>query len=75
LHRQDQTNVGPFLLIHDAKWIEESFDDVETQVYVTPIGDANGPFAMTPAYKNAARQLGGERIALARARLANVIKC
>ena len=59
--------------IDTTKWIQESFADAETEVYVTPIGQGDGPFPMTATYKDAAWQLGSERIAMAGARFANVI--
>ncbi len=55
-------------------WIKESFDAAQKSVYVNPpIGAGDGPFTLTPAYKTAARKLAKKRVALAGARLANVI--
>lgn len=59
--------------IDTATWIQESVDEAEHQVYVAPIGAGDGPFTITPAYLEAAKRLGSERIALAGARLANVL--
>lgn len=56
-----------------AAWIQESVDDARHYVYVAPIGAGDGPFTITPAYTEAARKLSSERIALAGARLANVL--
>lgn len=56
-----------------AAWIEESADDAQQYVYIAPIGPGDGPFTITPAYIDAAKKLGSERIALAGARLANVL--
>jgi S1/P1 nuclease len=56
-----------------AAWIKESADDARQYVYVAPIGPGDGPFTITPAYNEAARKLGRERIALAGARLANLL--
>jgi hypothetical protein len=54
-------------------WISESFEDAEADVYVGPIGAGAGPFTITAAYKKAARALAEKRVALAGARLANVL--
>jgi len=59
--------------IDTATWIKESVDDAEQHVYIAPVGPGDGPFTMSPAYLDAAKQLGSERIALAGARLANVL--
>jgi S1/P1 Nuclease len=56
-----------------ATWIKESFDDAQSAVYVAPIGAGDGPFTTTPAYRAAARKLAKERVALAGARLANLL--
>jgi S1/P1 Nuclease len=55
------------------KWIEESFEIAKASVYKHPIGANNGPFAVTKAYKKAARTIAEERIALAGARLAKLL--
>jgi S1/P1 Nuclease len=56
-----------------ATWIAESFDAAQKVVYVSPIGPGDGPFTLTPAYRAAARKLAMQRVALAGARLANII--
>jgi S1/P1 Nuclease len=56
-----------------AVWIKESFDDAKSTVYVSPIGTGDGPFSITEAYQDAAKQLAQQRIALAGVRLANVL--
>lgn len=56
-----------------AAWIQESFDHAQQDVYVAPIGAGDGPFTITPAYRKAARRLAKQRIALAGARLANIL--
>ena len=40
---------------------------------VPPIGVGDGPFSITPQYQKAAADLGRRRIALAGARLANLL--
>jgi hypothetical protein len=56
-----------------AEWINESSDESQADVYVAPIGPGDGPFAITQRYEDDAKKLGAERVALAGARLANVI--
>jgi hypothetical protein len=54
-------------------WIAEGFELARTKVYVAPIGIGPGPFTITPAYEAAIAALGKQRIALAGARLANLL--
>jgi hypothetical protein len=56
-----------------ADWINESVNIAETFVYSNPIGAGNGPFTITTAYKDQAQKIAAERVALAGARLANLI--
>jgi S1/P1 Nuclease len=57
----------------EADWVIESFQDARDEVYVIPVGDGHGPFQLTGAYKTAAKNLARQRIALAGARLANIL--
>jgi hypothetical protein len=55
-------------------WLTESFNLARSTVYSNPpIGLGAGPFRLTPAYRNTARRLASQRIALAGARLANIL--
>lgn len=55
-------------------WIDESFEDAKSKVYKQPpIGVSAGPFTITSTYRNAARALAKQRVALAGARLANIL--
>jgi hypothetical protein len=54
-------------------WINESFGLARANVYVAPIGVGTGPFPLTDKYKSDALRLAKERIALAGARLANLL--
>ncbi|MFY9559518.1 MAG: S1/P1 nuclease [Terriglobales bacterium] len=57
-----------------ATWIAESFAAAQKSVYVNPpIGPGDGPFTLTAAYRAAAQKVAKERVALAGARLANMI--
>jgi hypothetical protein len=57
----------------EAAWVQESFQAAQQSVYVDPIGPGNGPFTLTDAYKTDAKKVADERIALAGARLANLL--
>lgn len=59
---------------NEGDWVQQSFEMAKTNVYVSPIGTGAGPFTLTPAYEASARKIAGERIALAGARLANLIQ-
>jgi hypothetical protein len=58
----------------EKAWIAEGFQLAQGEVYASPpIGSGDGPFSVTTAYRNAARALARQRIALAGARLANLL--
>ena len=64
-------------LVSDDKeddWAGESFAPAKSSVYVDPVGAGLGPFTMTPAYTVNTQQIAKQRIALAGARLANLLK-
>jgi len=54
-------------------WITESFLSAQQIVYSPPIATGDGPFALTPQYKKTATILAKKRVALAAARLANLL--
>jgi hypothetical protein len=56
-----------------AVWVKESFEDAQKDVYIAPIDAGDGPFTLTSAYKANAQKVAEERVALAGARLANVL--
>jgi hypothetical protein len=56
-----------------ATWIRESFDLARQSVYVAPIGAGNGPFTITASYRQAAKSVAKQQVALAGARLANLL--
>jgi hypothetical protein len=56
-----------------SDWINESFNIAETSVYTAPVGAGDGPFVITQAYMDNAKQIAAERVALAGQRLANII--
>jgi hypothetical protein len=56
-----------------SDWIDEGLDLAKRNVYKRPIEAGSGPFRITEAYRNAARTLARRRVALAGARLANIL--
>jgi hypothetical protein len=59
--------------LETAAWITESFEAAKSQVYRSPIGVGEGPFTITTAYRNRASNVAKRRVALAGARLANIL--
>jgi hypothetical protein len=57
----------------ESVWIRESFEAAQTQVYVPPIGIGAGPFQVSDGYKTTAQTLAMQRLAIAGARLANLL--
>ena len=57
-----------------TKWAMESFSLARSHVYQPPIGLGAGPFTITAAYRQDAERIATERVALAAARLANLLK-
>jgi hypothetical protein len=57
----------------EAKWIAESVEDAQKFSYATPIGAGDGPFQPDLRYLAAGRTLADARLALAGARLANLL--
>jgi hypothetical protein len=57
-----------------SHWITESFEAAQATVYrMPPIGVGAGPFTITSTYRNTAKALARKRVALAGARLANIL--
>jgi len=57
----------------ESDWVSESFRIATEDVYTSPIGPGNGPFTLSSDYKIMAKKIAGERMALAGARLANLL--
>ncbi|HTV77759.1 MAG TPA: S1/P1 nuclease [Steroidobacteraceae bacterium] len=53
-----------------ADWVTESAELARRIAYASPIGEGEGPYALTPAYSAQARRIARARIALAGRRLA-----
>jgi hypothetical protein len=56
-----------------SAWVDEGFALSKSAVYAPPIGVGVGPFTVDARYQAAAYQLSKQRIALAGARLANLV--
>lgn len=59
--------------VDTAVWLQESLDEAKLDVYVAPISVGDGPFTLTTSYDEAAHKLAKKRVALAGARLANIL--
>jgi S1/P1 Nuclease len=57
----------------EKDWIAESFMEAQQTVYAPPIAAGDGPFTLTAQYKKNAEKLAKQRVALAGARLANLL--
>ncbi len=54
-------------------WIAEGVTLAKTEVYKSPIGPGLGPFTLTPEYEASAKAVAAQRVALAGARLGNIL--
>ena len=57
----------------EAEWIEESFQIAQIYVYTSPVGTGTGPYVLSETYRAAAQKVAARRLALAGARLANLL--
>ena len=60
-------------ILDEHQWVIESFDLAQGEVYRPPVGAGAGPFSLNSKYRNGARALARKQVALAAARLANVL--
>ncbi|HTZ90289.1 MAG TPA: S1/P1 nuclease [Alloacidobacterium sp.] len=58
---------------NEADWVEESFQLAQSKVYVAPVGPALGPYTLDATYGSNALAIAQQRVALAGARLANLL--
>lgn len=58
---------------NEADWVQEGFKLAQSSVYVPPIGPALGPYTLDDAYKSNSHTIGQQQVALAGARLANLL--
>jgi hypothetical protein len=59
---------------NEVDWAAESFALAKSDVYVDPVGPGLGPYDLSGSYTTNTKQVAEQRIALAGARLANLIK-
>jgi len=64
---------GAASITDEGTWVQEGFELAQSNVYKAPIGKGGGPFSLTAAYRNATHALAVKQVALAGARLANVL--
>jgi hypothetical protein len=57
----------------EAVWVQESFQAAQRWAYEPPIGAGNGPFTLNASYRADAKKEAQQRVALAGARLANLL--
>ena len=63
----------PAKVINVAAWIDQSVEAAKTHVYTEPIGVGEGPFTVDATYTRAAEAVAQKRVALAGARLAQLL--
>jgi hypothetical protein len=56
-----------------SHWVDEGVQNAKDSVYVAPVGLGAGPFTITNEYQKAAKALAKKQVALAGARLANLL--
>ena len=59
--------------MQERAWVQESFDLAKQYVYVSPVGPGAGPFTLNAQYYAAAKRVAEQRVALAGARLGNLL--
>ena len=57
-----------------SKWIGESFKLAKADVYAAPVGAGDGPYHANQKYADRAHRVAAQRVALAGARLAAILK-
>jgi hypothetical protein len=60
-------------VLDEGEWVREGLALAKSNVYRPPIGSGGGPFTLTASYRNATFNLAAKRVALAGARLADVL--
>ena len=68
-----QPDAAHAAIADEHEWIRESFELAQGEVYRAPVGAGTGPFALTAKYRSDAHALAAKRVALAGARLANLL--
>ena len=73
-HCLPQAGAGPLRVSDPAAWAQESFTIARQVAYRPPIGPGKGPYYVTAAYRQAVGATAEKQIALAGARLANLLE-
>ena len=60
-------------ILDESMWVQDGFQLAQGNVYKTPVGTNSGPFSLTASYKTAAQAIAKKQIALAGARLGNML--
>ena len=68
-----QANAAQAANLDVNSWILDGLQLARSNVYRMPVGPGAGPFNITPQYRNNARELARQRVALAGARLARIL--
>jgi len=58
---------------NEADWVQEGFKLAQSSVYVAPVGASVGPYTLDAEYKTNSLALAQKQVALAGARLANLL--
>jgi hypothetical protein len=58
---------------HEHEWVMESFDLAQGETYRPPVTAGAGTFLLTSKYRSSSRAVMKKQIALASARLANLL--
>lgn len=61
------------MISDEHEWMIESFDLAQGEAYRPPVGAGSGPFSLTSKYRNSSQAVMKAQIALAGARLANLL--
>ena len=60
-------------VLDQAIWVRDELDIAKKEVYISPIGAGAGPFTVTANYRSRTRLVARQQVALAGARLANIL--
>jgi len=60
-------------ILDENTWLDESFEAAKSYAYAPPVNAGPSPYHLTPEYKAQAKKVARERVALAGARLANLL--
>jgi hypothetical protein len=64
---------GLVAVTDETRWIDEGVQLARRDVYRAPVGVGGGPYTLDEPYRRRAREIAGQRVALAGARLGRLI--